>query len=132
MREDRLLEPPQLRAGLERQLLREHTPRLVEGLEGVGLAAAAVEREHQLSPEPLAEGVLVERRANRGDDLAMLSQRERRLELLFERVDSKRLEPPRLRAEPGSVGEPVQRRAAPELQPRIVTDSAAERGIARA
>ena len=80
--------------------LREHAPRLVEGLEGVGLAAAAVEREHQLPPQPLPERVLLERRTKRGDDLAMVSERERRLELLFERVDSKRLEPPRLRAEP--------------------------------
>ena len=116
VREDRVLEPPQLGAGLERQLLREHPPRLVEGLEGVGLAAAAVQREHQLPPQPLPERVLLERRTKGGDDLAMLSQRERRLELLFERIDAKGLEPPRLRPEPRSVREPVQRRAAPELQ----------------
>jgi hypothetical protein len=116
VREDRLLEPPEVGAGLERQLVREHAPRLVERLEGVGLAAAAVQREHQLPPEPLAERVLLERRANRGDDLAMLSDCERGLELLFESVDAKRLEPPRLRAEPWSFREPVQRRAAPERQ----------------
>ena len=115
VREDGLLEPPQVGAWLERHLLREHPPGLAVGLERVGLAAAAVEREHQLPPKPLPERVLLERRTKRGDDLAVFSERERRLELLFERVDSKRLEPPRLRAEPRSVGEPVQRRAAPEL-----------------
>jgi hypothetical protein len=116
VREDRLLESPQVRTGLERQLLRQHTVRLAEGLEGVGLAATAVQREHQLAPQPLPERVLLERRSQRGDDLAMVSQRERCLELLLERIDPKRLKPPRLRAEPGCVGEPLQRRAAPQLQ----------------
>jgi hypothetical protein len=45
----------------------------------------------------------------------VLSECERGLELLFERVDAQRLEPPRLGGEPRSVCEPVQRRAAPEL-----------------
>ncbi len=116
VREDRLLQPAQLGAWLERHLLGEHAPGLAVSLERVGLAAAAIEREHQLPPQPLPERVLLERRSKRGDDLAMVSERERRLELLFERVDSKRLEPPRLGAEPGRVREPVQRRAAPELQ----------------
>ena len=116
VREDRLLQPAQLGARLERHLLGEHAPGLAVSLERVGLAAAAIEREHQLPPQPLPERVLLERRSKRGDDLAMVSERERRLELLFERVDSKRLEPPRLGAEPGGVREPVQRRAAPELQ----------------
>ena len=116
VREDRLLESPQVGAGLERQLRREHPPRLMERLERVGLAAAAVQREHQLPPQPLPERVLLERLTNRGDDVVVIAQRERGLELLFESVDSKRLESPRLRAEPGGVGEPMQRRAAPELQ----------------
>ena len=84
-------------------MLGEHAPGLAEGLECVGLAPAAVEREHQLPPQSLPERVLLERRAQRGHDLAMLSKRERGLGLLFEGVDSKRLEPPRLGAEPGRV-----------------------------
>jgi hypothetical protein len=115
VREDRLLEPAQLGAGLERHLLGEHAPGFAVSLERVGLATAAIEREHQLPPQPLPERVLLKRRSERGDDLAMVSERERRLELLFERVGSKRLEPTRLGAEPGRVGEPVQCGTAPEV-----------------
>ena len=118
MREDRLLQPPQLGPRLEPQLVGEHAPRLLERLERVRLAAAAVERQHQLPPQPLAEGVVGERRAERRRELAMLAERERDLELLLERVDAQRLEPARLGAEPRRAGQPLQRRAAPERQRR--------------
>ena len=65
VREDRLLEPPKLGPRLEPQLVGEHAPRLLERLERVGLAAAAVERQHQLPPQPLPEGVVRERRPKR-------------------------------------------------------------------
>ena len=100
MREDRLLEPPKLRPRLEPQLVGEHAPRLLEGLERIRLAAAAIERQHQLPPQPLPERIVRQRRPKRGDELPMLAERERRLELLLERVDAQRLEPPRLGAEP--------------------------------
>ena len=48
----------------------------------------------------------------------MLAERQRSLELLLERVDAQRLEPPRLVAEPRRIGEPLQRRAAPQRQRR--------------
>ncbi len=116
VREDGLFKSPQVRTRFEGQLLREHASRLAEGLEGVGLAAAPVEREHQLPPQPLTERVLVDRHPKCGYDLAMLAERERRLELLFQRINPKRLEPPRLGAEPVRVDEPVQRRTAPGIQ----------------
>ena len=78
VREDRLLQPPQLGPRLEPQLVGEHAPRLLERLERVRLAAAAVERQHQLPPQPLAEGVVRERRAERRRELAMLAEREPR------------------------------------------------------
>ena len=114
VREDRLLEPPKLRPRLEPQLVGEHAPRLLERLERVRLAAAAVERQHQLPPQPLAERVVRERRAKRRRELAMLAERERDLELLLERVDVQRLEPARLGAEPRRAGQALQRRSAPE------------------
>ena len=79
--EDRLLQPPQGRPRLERKPVRQHTARLLERLERVGLAAAAIEREHQLAPQPLAEGFLLQRGAQRRHQLALLAERERRLEL---------------------------------------------------
>ena len=77
VREDRLLQPPQLWPRLEPQLVGEHAPRLLERLERVGLAAAAVERQHQLPPQPLAERVVFERRPDRRRQLPMLPERER-------------------------------------------------------
>src|SRR5581483_546739 len=62
VREDRLLQPAKLRARLETELVVEHAPRLLERVERVRLTAAAVERQHQLAPQPLPEGIVRERR----------------------------------------------------------------------
>ena len=59
--EDPALEGLELLAGLEPELLDEAAPRLLERLERVGLAAGAVERQHQLGREALAQRVLAER-----------------------------------------------------------------------
>ena len=118
LREDRLLEPPELRPRLEPELVREHAPRLLEDLERVRLAPAAVERQHQLPPQPLAERVVGERRAKGGHELAMLAERERDLELLLERIDVERLEAARLGVEPRRPGQPLQRRPAPQRRCR--------------
>ena len=96
----------------------EHAPRLLERLERIGLAAAAVERQHQLAPQPLAEGLSASADRSAGGELPMLSERERRLELLLEGVDAQRLEPACLVAEPGRTGQTLQRRSAPEGQRR--------------
>ena len=116
LRQDRRLQPAKLRPGLEARLLHEAPPRLLEGLERVRLTAAPVERQHQLAPKALTHGVLLERRMKRGHDLPMLAKRQRRLELLLERINMQRLEPPRLSAEPRHVSKAVQRRTAPQLE----------------
>ena len=118
MREDRLLEPPELGPRLEPQLVGEHAPRLLEGLERIRLAAAAVERQHQLPPQPLPERVVRQRRTERRRELPMLAEREPDLEVLLERVDVQRLEPARLGAEPRRAGQTLQRRSAPEGERR--------------
>lgn len=51
VREDRFLESPQVGTGLERQLLRQHAPRLAEDLEGVGLAAMTIDAKAQAAAE---------------------------------------------------------------------------------
>ena len=118
VRQDCILEPPKLRPWLEPQLVSENAARLPKSLERVGLAAAAVERHHQLRPEPLPEGVVRERRTKRRRELAMLAKREPDLEVLLERVDVQRLEPARLAAEPRRASQTLQRRSAPEGQRR--------------
>jgi len=54
VREDRLLEPPKLGPWLEPALVGEHAPRLLERVERVRLAAAAVQRQHQHADQLLA------------------------------------------------------------------------------
>jgi hypothetical protein len=103
VREDGRLEALKIGAGVEPERLGERAPRVLERVERVRLPAAAVEREHQLTPQPLSERVLLDGGMERRHDLAMLAERERRLELLLESVDSQRLQPPRLAAEPGRI-----------------------------
>ncbi len=114
--EDRFLQPPELRPRLEPELLGEDAPGLLERLERVGLAAAAVEREHQLPPEPLAEGVVCERRPQRRRELPVLPERKPGLEVLLLRVDAERLEAACLGREPCGRGQSLQSRTAPEGQ----------------
>ena len=65
------MERAQLRPGLDADLLDEHAARVAVGLERLGLAPAAVEREHQLAGEPLARRVL-------GDEPPQLARPARR------------------------------------------------------
>ena len=57
MGEDRLVEVMELGAWLDPELLDEHLARVPVGLQGVGLAAAAIQREHQLRVQALAPRV---------------------------------------------------------------------------
>jgi hypothetical protein len=116
VREDRLLQLPEIGPRLEAELVGEDAPRLLERLERVRLAAAAIESEHQLRPQPLSERVVGERRAKRGCELTVLAERERNLELLLERVDMQGLEPTRLGTEPRRRRQPHQGGAAPQLE----------------
>ena len=56
--EDRLVEVMQLGSRLDPELLDEDLARVAVGLQRVGLAAAAVQREHQLRVQPLAPRML--------------------------------------------------------------------------
>ena len=60
--EYRPLELAQTLAGLDAELLDQRPARVLVGLQRVGLAVGAVEREHQLRPQALAVGVLGDQR----------------------------------------------------------------------
>ena len=62
LREHRALELAQPLARLDAELLDERAPRVLVGLQRVGLAVGAVEREHQLGAQPLAVRVLGDQR----------------------------------------------------------------------
>jgi hypothetical protein len=116
--ENRLLQPAKLRPRLEAELVGEHAPGLLKRLQRIRLTTAAVERQHQLAPQPLPERVVCQCGAERRCELAMFAEREPDLEVLLERVDVQRLQPASLGAEPRRAGQALQRRSAPERQCR--------------
>ena len=81
--QDRLLELPQLPAGLDPQLLDESTPEVAIGRERLGLAARPVERQHQSAPGPLAKGMLAGQGLELANDLGVSSQGELRVDPIF-------------------------------------------------
>ena len=64
LREDGPLEPAQLLAGLEPELARRAAAAVLVDGERVGLPAAAVEREHELAAQALAQRVLLTSRSS--------------------------------------------------------------------
>ena len=112
-----LLQPAQLRARLEPQLVDQRAARVGVGLERLGLATAAVEREHQLRAEPLPQRVACDERAQLRDQLGVAAEREVGVDAQLERLEPLLLE--RLDGRDGEllVGE-VGERAAPPLAER--------------
>ena len=114
--EDRAVERLQLRAGLDAELLDERPARVVVGRERLRLAAAAVERQHQLPAQPLAQRVRADERLELGDQLGVRAELEIGCDPLLEHAEPQILEPvdlglrERLRLEVG------ERRAAPQVE----------------
>ena len=69
MGEDRALQVLQLDSRLETQLAVEELSALPVRLEGLRLAAGAVESEHEEPAQPLAKGVLADKRLELGHEL---------------------------------------------------------------
>ena len=114
--QDLRLEPLELRAGLDAQLLDEARAGVLVGVERFRLPARAVEREHELAAERLAERVLSDQRLELADDVAVPPELEIRLDPLLERDESKLLEPSDLGLRELLERELGERRAAPELE----------------
>ena len=104
----------QLRAGLDADLLDERRSRPPVDLERFGLAPRAIQREHQLPVQPLAERVLGDERLELADELAMRAGGELGVDRLLERGQPQLLQPPDLGRGERLVGHVGQRRAAPE------------------
>src|SRR5690349_4395054 len=73
------LQLAQARAGVDAELLDEHAARLAPERERVGLAAAAVEREREQPPDPLAPRVLGDVRVEVGNGGSRAPEVEQRL-----------------------------------------------------
>ena len=114
--EDRGLELAELGAGVDAELLDERLARGAVGGERVGLAARAVEREHELRARALAQGLRGDERLELGDELGMTSEREISLDPLLERDGAQLLEPRDLGLGERLVEEVRERRPAPERE----------------
>ena len=93
MREDRLLEPAELLARLEPELVPEPPPSAAVDVERLGLPPGAVEREHQLGPRPLAVRALLDERRELRDELLVAAEREPGLGALLARREPELGEP---------------------------------------
>ena len=87
-----LLELAQALAGLDPELLDQGAARVLVGLQRVRLAIAAVERKHQLRPQALSIGMLVDQRFELGDHLGVAAKGELGFHQLLERADAQVLE----------------------------------------
>ena len=112
--EDRALEALELRARLQPELAREQPAAVAVGLKRVRLPPTAVQREHPLAPEALAQRVGGHERAELADDFAMASETEQGLDPVLCRAKPQLLEPLDLGAGEVVEGELRQRRPSPE------------------
>jgi hypothetical protein len=85
MTQDRLLELPQVLAGLEAKLIRELAAGCAIGLEGLGLSSRAIEREHQLVTQALPQRMLGRHRLELGYELRVAAGCEIGFDALLER-----------------------------------------------
>ena len=93
--------------------------RLAEDAQRVGLAAAAVEGDHQPPGEALAQRVLVDRVLELGHRLAVAAEREQGVEPGLERLQAQLVPPHRRRARPVLVGDVGEHRTAPLGEPGL-------------
>ncbi len=74
--EHRLVQATQVRAGVDAQLVDQHPPRALVGLERIRLATAAVQRQHQQRPILLPQRILIGQRPQLGHHLGVAAERK--------------------------------------------------------
>ena len=112
--EDRAVQGLELRPWFDPELLDECPARIVIGRERLGLAAAPVEREHQLTPEPLAQRLRADERLELRDELGVRPKLEIGGNPLLEHAQAQVLEPLDLRLRERLQLEIGERRTSPE------------------
>ena len=114
--EDRVLELLEAGARLEPQLVRQHAPRAAVGLERLSLARRAVQRQHQLAPQPLAQRVLGHQRLELTDEPRMAPRGQLGVHARLEGLEPQLLDAGDLGLRERLIGEVAERRAAPQIQ----------------
>ena len=114
MPQNPLLQLAQLRPGLQPELLIQDHPTLPVGLERVGLAARAVEREHQLATDPLPLRMLPHECFELGDELTVSPAGEISVHTPLESVEPQLLQPGNLGQRPRLIAQVAERLTAKE------------------
>ena len=103
--EDRGLQPPQLRARVEPELLTQDATTFLEDAQRVGLASGAIQRDHQQPTKPLAQRVRGDERFELADHDPMPPELQLEVEPLLDRGEAQFRDPGDLRRRELLVGE---------------------------
>src|SRR6266496_1756047 len=114
--QDCLLDRLQARPRLEADLLDEIASRLPVDLQSLGLAPRAVEGDHQLAAQPLAERMLDDESLELGDKCLVLGEGQFRFDPFLERSEPQLFKPLDLDLCEGLEREVAERRASPERE----------------
>ncbi len=116
MLEDRLLEGAQRRGGGEPELGGQAAAVAVVGGKRLGLAVAAVQREHLLAAQALASGMVGDELGELGDDLGVAAEREVGIDAVLGGAQAAILQAGRGGSDGVLVREILQGRPAPECE----------------
>ncbi len=114
--QDRRLQRSQLRRRLDAEPVDERGVRGPVGVERIGLTPAAVEGEHLLAAQPLAQRMLVHERLELAGDLRVPAAGQVGVDAVAQAGEPQVLEPRDLRRGEALAADVRQRRAAPELE----------------
>lgn len=76
--------------------VRENPSSCLIGLQGVGLPAGPIERQHEVTPESFPEGMVADQGFQFGEKLGMKSEGKLRLQPVLDHIQPKILQPGRL------------------------------------
>jgi hypothetical protein len=114
--QDLALQLLQLGSGLDPQLLAPAASRVLVGAQRLGLAAGAVERQHEQAPSPLPVGVVGDECLEFAHHLGVIAGSERRFDPILRRNQPALLQLHEVWPQGRLIGEIGQRRAAPHRQ----------------
>ena len=106
--EDRLFQFLELRARVEAELVGQIPAGILVGLEGLGLAAVGIQRQHQQPPQPLPAGLVGHEATELGDGLAAGAYVDARLVQLLDGLQPELFEPISLASRKTLVGHVTQ------------------------
>ncbi len=114
--EDRELQLAQLGSRVDAELLGEDRARTLVGTQGVTLPAGAIQRGHELRPEPFAQRMGLHGCFQLADQLGVAAEQQVRLDAVLERREARFFEARDYRASELVLGELDERRAAPQRE----------------